>query len=88
MRAGPASGVEPGRHAVREQIDALRRGEHVGPASYLIAVAVAALAVLRRRSGRPGAGLPQWCGGRAVAACRSRPRRAVPLWRAPVARRS
>ena len=44
MRAGPASGVEPGRHPVREQIDALRRGEHVGPASYLTAVAVAALA--------------------------------------------
>ena len=44
MRAGPASGVDPGRNAVRERIDALRRREHAGPAFYLLAVAVAALA--------------------------------------------
>ena len=44
MRARLASGVDPGRNAVRERIDALRRREHSGLALYAFAVAVVALA--------------------------------------------
>src|SRR3954469_23052322 len=42
--ARPASGVAPGRKAVRESIDSLRRREGAGPVRYLLTVALVALA--------------------------------------------
>ena len=44
MSAPPLSGLGPRRNAVGEQIDALRRRKHAGPALYVLAVAVVALA--------------------------------------------
>jgi signal transduction histidine kinase len=44
MRARLASGGDPGRNAVRERIDALRRRGHSGPAPYAFAIVVVALA--------------------------------------------
>ena len=44
MSAPPLSGLGPRRYAVGEQIDALRRRKHAGPALYVLAVAVVALA--------------------------------------------
>src|SRR4051812_5026746 len=44
MSAPPRSGLGPRRIAVGEQIDALRRRKHTGPAFYVLAVAVVALA--------------------------------------------
>ena len=44
MSAPPLSGLGPRRNAVGEQINALRRRKHAGPALYVVAVAVVALA--------------------------------------------
>ena len=44
MSAPPLGGLGPRRNAVGEQIDALRRRKHAGPALYVLAVAVVALA--------------------------------------------
>ena len=44
MSAPRLSGLGPRRHAVGEQIDALRRRKHAGPVLYVLAVAVVALA--------------------------------------------
>ena len=44
MSAPPLSGLGPRRNAVGEQIDALRRRKHAGPALYVLALAVVALA--------------------------------------------
>ena len=44
MSAPPLSGLAPRRNAVGERIDALRRRKHAGPALYVLAIAVVALA--------------------------------------------
>ena len=44
MSAPPLGGLGPRRNAVGEQIDALRRRKHAGPALYVLSVAVVALA--------------------------------------------
>src|SRR6187401_1898460 len=44
MSAPPLRALGPRRYAVGEQIDALRRRKHAGPALYVVAVAVVALA--------------------------------------------
>src|SRR3954464_9404666 len=44
MSAPPVTGLGPRRNAVGELTDALRRRKHAGPALYVVAVAVVALA--------------------------------------------
>ena len=43
MSAPPPQRTRPGRNAVGERIDALRRREHAGPALYVLTVALVAL---------------------------------------------